>query len=254
MEKDNLVGSDIKLPCGILNEDGGVERDAVIDPMRGRTREAIARKDIRNNGAKIVDVVLKSCLKSIGSKQVSNAMLGNMLTGDRDFLVLRIRQLSLGDRVEVPMSCPQCKERLDITLDLSEIRVKELSESDYEIENGERVFWLESKELEIRAKFRYPNGKDSHTLAEVSLNNPVAAQYMLYQRCLKEWNGQSAPFPAVFIKEKSVRELDWLTDEFAEKLPGPDFDTTVECSICGQETPLRMESSDFLFPRPRKAA
>jgi hypothetical protein len=244
----------IELPCGLLR-DGAVVREAEITPMTGRVRKNIARPDVRKNGARIIDAVLLACVRTIGGKRVDRQVLDELFVGDRDFLTMKIRQLSLGDRVSAHLQCGSCRERIDFDIDLGEVELYPLADGACEIaEDGRtRLFRIENPALGVRAAFRYPAGKDQHAIVPLAQKNPVEANYRMYLLCLEEWNGQPKPFPNTFFENLPLNVLDWVDGEFTARMPGPELEHEVICDLCGTANPMSLEMSNFLFPQPGEA-
>jgi len=251
-EKD--LGHAFELPCGLLRE-GAVIREVELTPMTGRVRKNIARPDVRRNGARIIDAVLLACIRTVGGKRADRQLLDELLVGDRDFLTMKIRQISLGDRVTAHMQCGSCRERIDFDIDLDQVELFPLAEGDCEIsEDGRtRLFRIENADLGVSAAFRYPAGRDQHAIVPLVQKNPVEANYRMYLLCLEEWNGQAKPFPNTFFENLPLNVLDWVDAEFTARMPGPELEHEVICDLCGTANPMSMEMSNFLFPAPDPA-
>jgi hypothetical protein len=261
-------GVSVTLPCGIL-KDKQIHRDAEIVPMTGLTRKSIAREEVRNNPIKTTDIILSHCLKRVGPvTAISPRFLSDMLIGDRDFLLLEIRRISMGDSIKSRVTCGECKNSIDITFKLDEletIHLKEgfeivekiqLAEGMLEMPDGIRVFRVDvpasAAHKGVAAKFRYPNGGDQAIVIEHIRKNPIAANYKLYSACLVEWNGEVGPFRETFFDSEPVTLLDAFENKFNDALPGPILDQKVPCPVC--QTPIEMsfQGSDFLFHLPRR--
>jgi hypothetical protein len=244
----------VELPCGYLSE-GKLHKDAEIVPMTGLIRKMIARPEIRQSPAKVIDTLLIQCVKSIGpASRVRKDVTDRLFLGDRDFLVLEIRKASLGDRVTSILQCDSCNAKLEVGVDIStEVKIKKLTDVPHKIEDKFVTFEIQSDNPEVNAKFRLPTGEDQHAVSHLYRKNPVEANYALYQRCLVEWNGvpSNECDPRLF-DSLPLRVIDYVDSQFMEFLPGPDMRVPVDCVECGKEMILAMESSDFLFPLPRR--
>lgn len=53
-----------------------------------------------------------------------------VLSGDRFFITMRIRALTFGPQFEFRVKCPDCGERIDHSVDLTELPIKSLSDED----------------------------------------------------------------------------------------------------------------------------
>lgn len=246
-----------ELPCGVIR-DGEILRDYDLTEMTGFVRKAMASRKVRTDVGKVIDTLLEGCVTSIagleGKALKKGSFLRSLLIGDRDFLMLKIRHISIGNIVMVNMNCPSCQEKLDVNLDLDEIDIWGIEKDADEIDpNGRRIFTKVSEKLGITAKFRYPDGIDQTVIAQVARANPVEAQHRILNRCLVEWRDKDSqlaePFPPNFFDGKAIRVVDWADKAFEENMPGPEMNFEVTCGVCGAESAANMESSDFLFPQ-----
>jgi hypothetical protein len=255
------------MPCGVQmplrkgEEDTG-EREFIrtysIQEMTGHVRKLVASRNVRASMAKVIDTVLEQCVIKVGELEGKalrkGAFLRNLLNGDRDFLLLRIRLESKGHIVTTTMSCPACQEKLDVEIDIGDLDVYGFQDGKHDFvldEKGRRVFEVEGEKAE--ASFRFPDGHDQARVAQIIRSNPIEAQHRMYQMCLVRWkddNGEETePFASNFFDKLPVRMLDWVADQFRENMPGPEMDLEVVCEACGAAVTANMESSDFLFPQ-----
>ncbi len=260
-------GTAITLPCGILRNKM-VYRDAEIIPMTGFTRKSIAREDVRGNPVKTTDIILAHCLKRVGPvTSITPKFLAEMLIGDRDFLLLEIRNISMGDTITSKVDCEGCKNKIEVRFKLNELEDIVLKDGDYEIvdrlptkegvlemKDGLRVFRMEimSPSGLFSAKCRYPNGGDQVIIVEHMQKNPIAANYKMYAACLLEWGGESGPFNESFFDGLPVTVLDDFEEAFNAALPGPVLRQEVPCPVCKTIIELTFQGSDFLFHLPKR--
>ena len=115
------------LPSGLeaeIREMTGAEEEILTNPRLIRSGEAINR-------------VLENCVLRLGDNDKPSAgdML-DLLSGDRLFLLVKLRQVSLGDEVKLELVCPNttCRE-----VDVVSINIEELVVTPY---TAEREFSL----------------------------------------------------------------------------------------------------------------
>lgn len=256
-----------KLPCGYVDVNDKEHREVEVAKLKGRVRKAIARQEVRSNPVKILDTVLSHCVVRIGEvKNPKKSMLDGLVTGDRDFIVLKVRQLSMGDTVEVEATCPGCNHSRPFTLDLKEVEVVMRDEPDDGSEadiywNKDARAWcfkVENPALKVFAEFRLPTGFDQEAVAKYLRSNPVEANYRVYAGCLLEWNSEKGPFDLAFIEDLDLDVLDYIEDQFRTRIPGVEGTHQAECEGCAREFVVTLESSDFLFrslrQRPKKTS
>jgi hypothetical protein len=245
----------VELPCGFVHEEE-VFTKAQIIPMTGRIRKLIARPQNRQNPAKIIDTLLTQCVVAIGDiTRVNKSVTDRLFLGDRDFLVMEIRKVSLGKDVQTQLQCDSCGARLGMTLNLErDVPVTKMKDLDIDLVDGEAVFTLVDEVLKLDLKFRLPRGSDQHSVAPLYRKNPIEANYALYRACLLEWNGQAAKELSMdFFDNQPLPVIDFIDENFMEMMPGPDMRIPVDCYECNHEMMMSMASSDFLFKLPKTA-
>lgn len=249
------MGEQFELPLGAVRN-GEVSRDIVLKPMTAKTRRLLASKANQKNPAGGLTQVICDCCESIAGGDPSESMISNLTTGDRDFILLKLRMMSLGESVSVQMSCPRCSEEIAFDLDLNSIKIVELAKgADYELVNDMPVITLTDENLGLVVKLRPPTGYDQAAIARQILSDPVGATYTLYARIIQSWakNGEDEvnPNSLQFIDDLPLIELDWLEDASRKKMPGPDWMVRLTCDLCSKSALLDLSDSDFLFKTPR---
>jgi hypothetical protein len=245
-------GTVVELPAGLWHK-GQVHRDVEIVPMTGLTRKAIARKEVRANPSKVTDIILGQCINRIGTfTHISDKVLDNLVLGDKDFLLLEIRRVSMGDTFKSNVTCAACSNDIEVTFHIDELEVIRIKEGEYEVVDEQRTFRIQDEALKIDAVLRYPVGKDQGALLGVSDRNPVEANFKLYAECLLQWAGDKGPFRASFFERMPVRVLDEFEDQFTKAQPGPVFEQSVGCPACAANIEFTFEGSDFLFRPTRR--
>jgi len=244
----------VPLPCGYVHE-GVLHKYAEFVPMSGGVRKAISKKSIRDDFVKVSDMVLRMCVKRMGSIETTSPKTLRWTTlADRDYLLMEIRRESMTDKLRAIITCQQCRKQIQVSFQLDEIEVVRLEKGDYEIVNDQLCFRVKSATHKIDALCRFPIGEDQDQVVDLVDNNPTDAQYRLYAACLLEWNGQTGPFGADFFDELLVNQIDEFTKQFVDKKPGPVFEQLVSCpnGACGSDIAFTFEGSDFFFPLPTR--
>jgi hypothetical protein len=247
-------GTVVQLPGGLLKE-GKVHRDAEILPMTGYTRKSIAREDVRTSPTKVTDMIFTQCLRRVGTYSINSRILDELLSGDRDFLLMEIRRVSMGSTVRAEVECEGCRKRLGVTFDLSEINVKRLEDKEYEIievDGAGAMAFRMNTDKGVKALCRFSRGLEQKAVVPMFEKNAIAASYKLYTSCLLEWNGQAGPFAPDFFDGLSLPAIDSFAEAFTERQPGPDFKQETDCPSCGKKIQFTFRNSDFLFPLPKQ--
>ena len=241
----------IILPGGYLHKDGKVYRDAEVSPMTGLTRKAIAGESVRNNPVKTTDIILAQCLRRIGPiTTVTTKLLGELLNGDREFLLLEIRRISMGDTITAFVDCDGCENKIEVKFKIDELETIRLKDGDFQIKNDLMVFRLQSDEPELNILCRFPRGYDQEIFVKHMKKNPIEALYKVYQACVLEWNGGTVD--SFFFDSQNVNILDKFGEMFEEKMPGPILKQTVPCPVCAKSIEFTFQNSDFLHRLPKR--
>ncbi len=250
-DKPAVPGKVVQLPCGYF-KDGKAYKDAEIITMTGLTRKSIASEAIRSDASKVTDVILLQCVKRIGTfTNINNKILGDLMLGDRDFLLIEIRRISMTDTVKALEDCPGCSKEIEVSFSLDEIPITPLKDEDFEVVDGQRTFKIQNEFPHVEAVFRFPKGEDQKIFLPTVSKNPIEANFKLYAACLLDWDGQKGPFKPEFFEKLPVNVLDVIDGGFMERQPGPDMRQHVSCPLCASDIDMTFQGSDFLF-RPRK--
>ncbi len=264
---------DIRLPCGYLDNDGHVVRDAVIQEMTGRTQTIFGRKDIKKEPHLFYKALMRDCLKEVnGTSSISQTVLDSMLVADRDAIVLQTRRLSLGEDITLEVLCqnPECTTKifadvnLETQVDVWELPDEDAEDSPYAIQRLQvggtedapivrpvRVWSASMPDGSLTVQMRYPTVEDQMSASD---DNDVVALHVLLGRLIVSWNARGAeevrgPVGASFLSGKPLRQIDWLENAHLANSPGPEMVKNVACEKCGTETPARLEASDFFSSR-----
>ena len=249
------MGEPFELPLGVI-KDGKVSREVSLIPMTAGMRRTLASKSSQKNPVRGMTEMLGKCCESIGGEPPTPAIINGLVTGDRDFMLLMVRQLSLGDIISTQMTCGSCSNDIIFDLAISEMKIRTAEkDKDYKLDGNLPVVDFENDELKIKAQLRLPTGFDQIAIADKIRSDPVTANYELFARLIRKWVDNEVeigdPNTLDFIDNMPLRTLNWLEEVYRKVQPGPTWLTRVECSVCGARTLLDMGDSDFLFKTPR---
>jgi hypothetical protein len=220
-----------ELPSGIEIE---------LKEMTGAEEELLTNQRLIRSGDAI-NQVLCNCLVRIGEKTdpTVNDVL-DLLSGDRLFALVRLRQISLGDEVELELTCPNsaCRMTNYMTVNLEELEVTSYTDQ------REFDFKLPGSKKSVR--FGYLDGHKEKRLA--SLREPNITSAMLIR--IIDIDGK--PPSKKMLAEMSMRDRGALREEMARVDAGIDTAVEVECDGCGTPIRTRLEAEPaFLFPSVR---
>ena len=208
--------------------------------MTGAEEELLTNQRLIRSG-EAINQVLRNCFVRLGEKtdpDLSEVM--NLLSGDRLFALVRLRQISLGDEVELELSCPNsaCRMTNFVTVNLEDLKVTPYGE--------EREFAFKLPGSKKAVRFGYLDGHKEKRLA--SLREPNITSAMLIR--LLDIDGKAPSKKS--LAEMSMRDRNALRQEMSRVDAGIDTSVETECDGCGTKIRTRLEAEPaFLFPGVR---
>ena len=208
--------------------------------MTGAEEELLTNQRLIRSG-EAINQVLRNCFVRLGEKtdpDLSEVM--NLLSGDRLFALVRLRQISLGDEVELELSCPNsaCRMTNFVTINLEDLKVTPYGE--------EREFAFKLPGSKKNVRIGYLDGHKEKRLA--SLREPNISSAMLIR--ILDIDGKAPSKKS--LAEMSMRDRNALRQEMSRVDAGIDTSVETECDGCGTKIRTRLEAEPaFLFPGVR---
>jgi len=242
----------VDLLAGYKDKDGNVHMDAEIREMTGVDEEDIQKPDIRANMGRIITTVLRNCVVRIGTLEKSSMKLTEwekimkeLFLGDRDLLMMKIREFTYGEELELPFKCPSCRQEGKHILEWDEIEIEDINVDPYSVpfslkkgarnKDGERV-----KE----GTLRMPTGQDQELLDSVARKNMGQANTTLITRCVTSL-GDVRLSTKVF-KELGSVDREEIVSVIADNSFGPTFKIEIDCPSCGERFDTGVHPVNFL--------
>lgn len=215
------------LPTGYIDGHGLYHSEVELAPVNGKIEAFLA--DLRDDtyAASVVTGLLARCIKRIGAlTDIDASLVRNMLVSDRSYLMMRLREMTFGRKVDVILQCPDvsCRKSMDITLFLDEMRIERqpLSERCFTMHLSCAV---EGKERE-QVEFRLPTGADQEALASVVHLDEQKAIHCLLSRCIRRIGEQTDIDEAVIgalpesVRSEIEAKIQQLTPDLEIELEG----------------------------------
>lgn len=239
------------LLAGYVDKDGNHHTTFTFREMTGRDEEAISKSDVRQNGAKLVSILLERCVTSIGTltrktmgaDEWRDAIKG-LYVGDQDFMLIKIRELSMGGEIEVEHVCPHCKAKLKTILDVSELEIepfKGQTSVPFSLPKGYRD---KKGELHKDGYLRLPTGQDREILTPIAKKNAAQASTLMLTRLCKFEDGLYVTED--IMRDLTVRDREYLQKLLQENLFGVNLEIEVVCTDCGEEFRGNLNSTNFI--------
>jgi hypothetical protein len=239
------------LPGGYVDGDCELLREVELAPLSGRDEELIAAQQPMANPA-LLTVLLSRCVLRLGPvRPVSEDLARRLLVADRQFLLLKLRQMTFGDHVQAAVQCPweACRKKVDIDFSLHDIPVRESAEKGplYTKElSPESVFSIEHGEQYREVVFRLPNGEDQEAISHRVEENEAKALALLLARCICRLGPLQDPGPEVIDRLSSLARAE-IERQMEVAAPHVDFTLAARCPECDREFTVPFDLQEFFL-------
>jgi hypothetical protein len=229
-----------ELPCGLLLPDGTLVRSVKVREITGVEEDMLASK--KTPPTKKMGELLTGCTLAIGEEtdpKELRKLVSQLLVGDRVFLLLSIRRVSLGEIYPFKEKCPQCEVISLYDIDLSTLETKQMvdpTKRSYEVvtSKGTTVRWHPMDGLGEERLSVLQTEEDKITLALLVRIDMIGDQPPSIHR----------------IKKMGMRERTEIRDSFQEAEGGVDTTMEFTCPKCNNEFKgeLDIGQQGFFFP------
>jgi len=222
--------------------------DAVeIKAMTAKEEDILTSRALLKKGT-VVSELIKSCLidKSINSL--------DLLSGDRNALMVAIRVTGYGAEYNVEMECPECSVKSPHTFDLGALPVKRLEIEP--VQPGTNVFEFLLPYSKKVVKFKFMTGRDEEEIMQLNEKQKKLAlgtesnvtTNLLYSVLSVDGIEDRAKI-AGFIKAMPARDSLALRNYVKDNEPGIEMKQHTVCNACGHGEEVSMPLGiTFLWP------
>jgi hypothetical protein len=224
----------VELPGGYVHPGtSDLVREAEVRELTGGDEEVLAK--FTSVGKALVALLARGVIR-VGPYKADKDVLGELLAGDRDYLLLQIRIASFGPEVEYQAACGSCGSQDTYTVDLStDVEVRRLEEP------ADRIVTVESKRGPITVML--PNGDAQEKLLLETNKTVPELNTILLAACIQSI-GEKTMISAQTVRSLSIRDRDAVLKEIADRNPGPRMsDVKKPCSNCGEDITMSMPLS-----------
>jgi hypothetical protein len=226
------------LPGGYVDAAGEVHRAVQLAPLGGWDEALLAEANGQPHPA-LVTAILSRCVQRLGTiSPVPEQVARHLLVADRQYLLLRLREVTFGPRLRSTIVCPgpECRARIDIDFSTKDIPIRESEHKGpvYQMElSPEAVSASAVDQTQRQVRFRLPNGADQEVLAPVLAESEEGAADALLRRCIQSIGSWEQP---------TDRQLDALSllaraeieAQMATVAPHVELTMEGDCPECGR--------------------
>ena len=227
--------------------------------MKVREERILADRKLAKSGGQ-VDELLGACWEETldpGPYDFSDKGIdwGAVLQGDRFFALLMIRALTYGPDYGFAVSCRNCRARIEWEVDLMKLPVRQLSADSRAAFIAGNRFETTIPDAGNRVWFKLLTGDDERRLPSLQRAAPDRLLSSVLAYRVLEVEGVDLKDKRAFLEDLTLRDADFLVDEFDRVDCGVDTTIEVECPECRevQDVDLPFDSAFFLPGKERTA-
>ena len=213
-------------------------RDARLHALTGAEEEFLAEEGATLAPAERTTELLARCVDRIGPIEASPETVLQLTIGDREALLLQIRRLTFGDRLEAVVACPSadCGERMDLELSVGDLLVEpSLGEDDW------RQGAVARAGSRYTVRYRAPTGADQRDAARLATDLPAAAALVL-ERCL----GGVVDDRGEPVAEVPAAVAEALPELMASCDPQAEILLSLACPACATRFRVLFDAGEYL--------
>jgi hypothetical protein len=245
------------LPGGYLDERGELHREVRLAALTGHDEESLAHAAPSAAAATAVTALLARCVARVGSiERVEEALIRDLLVCDRDYLVLRLRSLAFGPRIDAVLDCsnPECGERMDVRFSLDELEFERRDvRSRFFTTQLSSPITVErdgAREETRLVEFRLPTGADQEELAEVFRADEERALRLLLARTVKRV-GAFTDVDEALIAGLPSEACGEVARQMRRLSPQVEIEIEGACPECGTLCSTRFDIAGFFVAEMR---
>jgi hypothetical protein len=218
-----------------------------IRAMTAREEDILTSRALIKKGT-VITHLLQSC---IVDRRVN---VSEMLTGDRNAVMVALRITGYGSDYVAEAECPTCNTKSKQTFDLSSLPVKPLEIDPVSL--GENVFEFLLPVTKKVVKFKFLTGVDEEEIMQIqerkkktgSLSDSLVTTRLQFAVVSVDGKTDKALI-SNFIRNMPARDSLALRNFIDKNEPGVDMKVFMDCPSCSESTEIRMPmGAGFFWP------
>jgi hypothetical protein len=218
-----------------------------IRAMTAREEDILTSKAYLKKGTVITELI-RSCLmdKTIDPR--------DLLTGDRNALMVAIRITGYGAEYDAEIECPECGTKAPHRFDLSGLPLKRLEVPP--VMSGRNLFEFVLPMSKKNVKFKFLTGRDEEDIVamgekqkKLGLSTESSITTSLMYSIVSIDGVEDRAKIAAFVKVMPARDSLALRNFIKDSEPGIEMKQETSCPACGHEEEVNMPLGvNFLWP------
>lgn len=229
----------VTLPGGFIDpETGDVIKVAEVRELTGADEELLAKATKTNNLNRFITTLLNCGVVAVGDKPATPDLLKRMLVGDRDAMIMGIRQATYGDSIDMDLICPKCGNKIEITYSLSkDVPVRTLDDP------ADQEFTVTLRDGR-KAEVRLVTGADQEAVFNQGAKTSAELNTLLLFRCVQTIAGDTVRVDDIL--RLGMKDRKTLIEAIYDRQPGPKYsEVKQECDSCGSSFEVPLDLADL---------
>ncbi len=224
----------VELLGGLRDPFLGVISTAEIRELNGIDEELISK--INDPGKALLTILERATVK-IGDEPADKETLDSLYAGDRELLLLAIRNVTFGTEIKLgPGECPSCGVEQVFEIDLvKDVPLKKLE--------GDHTFTVKCKVGDVVVTL--PTGSTQKAIVTSTNKTSAELDTILLKNCIESINDVPV-FSLDDVRKLSLKDRRDILQEITNRNPGPQLsEIKIPCQSCGTEVPLPLTLAEL---------
>lgn len=218
-------GRRVLLPGGYVDGAGRAHVEVALAPLTGAAEARLVEAAAADaSAAELTTALLAQTVRRVGAiRRVTRELVRGLLVQDRDFLVARVRVLTVGPELWARLACQACGEELEIRLALEQLPVTR------------RPARQRYTPFDDALELRLPTGADQEWAAGLAgrgAQGDAALRAGLLRRCVRRRGRQARGRPRL-LEDLIAERADRLEQRMRELAPDVTPEVEARCPRCG---------------------
>ena len=209
-----------------------------VRAMTAREEDILTSRALIKKGTVITELI-KSCLVD---KRID---VSQMLSGDRNALMVALRVTGYGADYVVEVDCPACSTKSKQTFNLSDLELKPLDLEPVEV--GQNVFETVLPVTKKKVRFKFLTGSDEEEILAIqerkkkmgAMGDNVVTTRLQFSIVAIEGKTDKALLSS-FIRSMPARDSLHLRNFIEKNEPGIDMTSHMDCPSCSEVSEVRI--------------
>jgi hypothetical protein len=236
--------AEFTLPGGMLAPSGERHRDGYLRPLTGADEEWLHSLAPSTRHAGVVTELLARCVVRIGPCPTTPESIRDLCVGDRDYLLVKLREATFGPKISRVLACPHdgCGARMDLDLLVSDFSI-----CDRPTQPSHRLRLDDASGRDaLDLEFRVPRGRELELISAQAATSVEELRDRLLRWCVVQVaaveDGGESSFSALSTASKDV-----LAAAIEDAGPRVELELELVCPDCARTFDVVFDPASLLL-------